>query len=387
MAQPPAIVDVVRRLETSDGQPWPHYAPTASAPAPPLDEDVWVRFANTAQRVRLNHHDPAFSTYRAVLNHLGRNAWPAYVQLKELTDDLSEITGLGVSKIVRVRDMRQGLPSHDVAVLLQPSAAEHILRVTNPKFNDCYWDLFGAWRTNTYVVVSEWVDSSEILEVTGLHASLQPFAESCKIEPLPEVMKSAARIAADVTVLDEQEATKLCLAMHDLGCRTTVNDTCTPFIFPKDGCHARAHEMCEQLLKGHGVRAAKIWIYASGNALTKATLCPQTPNAPGCVVCWNYHVAPLVRVEIGNAEEWQVIDPALFNREDGPVTIGRWIDRHRDSGATFVITEAALFDRAGGDLIQHDHWDPEFCYAPRELSQYRAALTLQLSRRGPPPYC
>lgn len=71
------------------------------------------------------------------------------------------------------------------------------------------------------------------------------------------------------------------------------------WLYPDDGCYARA-ELAARLLQAKGATApAKIFAFGG--------LAVNTPNHPDGMVSWWYHVAPIVRV----GAEYYVFDPAI----------------------------------------------------------------------------
>jgi hypothetical protein len=86
--------------------------------------------------------------------------------------------------------------------------------------------------------------------------------------------------------------------------------------FPADGCYARTHLM-SKYLQQMGLHPWKIWAFANGHDLQV-----PTSHHPAGEVTWEYHVAPMLRVRSGLANQhWYVLDPALFDR---PVTLEQW---------------------------------------------------------------
>lgn len=87
------------------------------------------------------------------------------------------------------------------------------------------------------------------------------------------------------------------------------------FGYAGDGCFARAHLMCENLV-GDGHTPGKAWAFRSPDG-------PLVVNAlSGNEIIWRYHVAPNLPVQMPDGRiERMVIDPSLF---DGPVTKNRW---------------------------------------------------------------
>lgn len=83
------------------------------------------------------------------------------------------------------------------------------------------------------------------------------------------------------------------------------------WLFPDDGCFARAQLMLENLRQWGGFEPAKAFIF--GNLEVK------TANAPGGSVSWWYHVVPVLK----NGQQIVVFDPAIEPRR--PLTLQEWV--------------------------------------------------------------
>lgn len=163
------------------------------------------------------------------------------------------------------------------------------------------------------------------------------------------------------------------LANAQLCCPGNPQSPCIPFLYPDDGCWARAHEMC-RLMIAAGDRPEKIWIYGG--------LKVATGNHPNCKVTWGWHVAPILRVSTagGNTEVY-VIDPSLFT---APVTQATWVGVQGDPSPTVVHTAADVFHRTFGGKVTYD---ANYSQTQSTLSLYRDKLRLRaVSPDGPPPY-
>lgn len=91
------------------------------------------------------------------------------------------------------------------------------------------------------------------------------------------------------------------------------------FGYINDGCYARAHIMCRKLVE-MGVIPKKAWAFEDddyGDPL-------RFKSADGFVSKWNYHVSPVLSVEMPDGKTQDlVIDPAMF---DGPVAFSDWMN-------------------------------------------------------------
>lgn len=149
----------------------------------------------------------------------------------------------------------------------------------------------------------------------------------------------------------------------------TVPSPCIPFLYPDDGCWARAHEMCRQMI-ALGLSPKKVWI--------QGDLEVGTTNHPACGVEWNWHVAPTlcVRGPFLSRRD-MVIDPALFTT---PVTRATWKSVQGDPNATLTDTSAAIF------LLWGSVTDPTYSKTNERLDFYRLQLLARAVEHGPPPY-
>jgi hypothetical protein len=109
----------------------------------------------------------------------------------------------------------------------------------------------------------------------------------------------------EVSILSLKDATKL---FQDL-----ASDSNVPFRFPEDGCYARAHYMARKMERKK-IISAKVFIHGK-------YLHVNSSSSPSKEVFWGYHVAPVIKVRVGEKIEPMVIDPSLFDR---PVPVKEW---------------------------------------------------------------
>ena len=151
----------------------------------------------------------------------------------------------------------------------------------------------------------------------------------------------------------------------------TVPPPCIPFLYPDDGCWARAHQMCRIMIDA-GAYPRKQWI--------DGVLIAATVNNPNCFVRWGWHVAPTLCVRtswLGHEE--LVLDPSLFTTPVSPAT---WMSVQGDPMATLSTSSYLLFARTPGYYL-----DLTYVKTNSALADYRAALQLRsLGPDGPPPY-
>lgn len=85
--------------------------------------------------------------------------------------------------------------------------------------------------------------------------------------------------------------------------------------YTDDGCYARAHLMCKQMI-GMNLKPEKAWAFETPDNELKV-------NFPHGEQIWWFHVAPTLGVDTGRGKAFEkmVFDPSLF---DGPVTVDHW---------------------------------------------------------------
>lgn len=154
----------------------------------------------------------------------------------------------------------------------------------------------------------------------------------------------------------------------------TIPVPCIPFLYPVDGCFARAHQMCRLMLQ-QSLSPRKVWI--------KGNLVAATRNRPNCFVYWGWHVAPTLCVWVWKPwwllrRQTMVIDPSLFT---GPVTEDTWKSVQGDPSATLTDTTADYYFFVYGIVT-----DPTYALTDSDLSYYRQQLYNDSLQYGPPPY-
>jgi hypothetical protein len=85
------------------------------------------------------------------------------------------------------------------------------------------------------------------------------------------------------------------------------------FLYPDDGCFARAEMMALRVAQAGYARPGKVFVFGDLNVVTA--------NAPSGSVSWWYHVAPAVRV----GQSVQILDPSIEPMR--PIPLGEWIGR------------------------------------------------------------
>ena len=353
---------------------------------PPLDRppDELLRAADGiavelegGRRLRLDPDDPRSAGFAQVLHGLSQQHRPVYVEFDPDTSAISRLLIPHVARVVGIRLIDPGV----LAVELDRSHARHVLRQGSPDFDELEAGLREALRAGEPGIVTE-DDAHEILDIRsyrpGPGAPPPPFRrpEALPRRPWPwrwihDLIRwpwwpwmrfgCVSSIRAQ-QVFDDLSATS-CNPL-------TVPPPCIPFLYPDDGCWARAHEMC-RLMINMGLSPKKVWIDGSLYASTK--------NTPHCYVSWNWHVAPTlcVRTSWWLRTERMVMDPALFTT---PVSKAAWKGGQGDLNATLTDTAASIYYRATGAT------DPTYTDTNLDLAFYRMALLDRSVQFGPPPY-
>ena len=165
-------------------------------------------------------------------------------------------------------------------------------------------------------------------------------------------------------------------AMNAASCDPlAVPAPCIPFLYPDDGCFARAHEMC-RLMINMGHTPKKVWIHEQ----PPADLHVDTKNHPDCYVEWNWHVAPTLCVRGPGLFQIQevVIDPSLFT---APISKTTWKAKQGDPNATLTDTDASPYFFFGNVST-----DPNYVETNLDLAYYRLQLQTRAVQEGSPPY-
>ena len=243
----------------------------------------------------LDAADPRSATWYSVLDTLRQAGLAAYIETDPKTNVVSRVLVARTLYVVAVAPKPVG-NRHGVDLMI--SHAPHFIRTTNPDYQRLLIALIAAQQAGTPVLVT----TEEPAEPAVI--DVRPSPAGPPFMPAGPAASAPSTLAAAVTPQRAQElfnfvATQSCDVV-------STSTTCIPFLYPDNGCWARAHEMC-RLMIANGASPRKLWHYATGG------LEVQTPNHPSCRVTWaHFHVAPIVEVETGTASEVRVIDPALF---------------------------------------------------------------------------
>lgn len=304
-----------------------------------------------------------------ILEQLRQMHAPVYV---EVSPEKNEITRLLIPLVSRVAKISESGPE-EIDVELQMSHALHLLNRKNPDFAQLLETLRAAMEGNSWLIVTE-TDEHEIIDARpSSHESklLDVTAQEPGEVRLSWLRRLFLRWFSWLCCVSQRQAQQLFDLCSATTCPPlTIPPPCIPFLYPDDGCWARAHEMC-RLMIAAGAKPSKVWI--DGRLLT------HTRNNPRCFVRWGWHVAPTICVRHGFFHhELMVIDPSLFTV---PVPKAIWKGVQGDVNAILTDTAATVYWR---NVIPTD---PNYADTNLRLQQYRLLLlNRSLQAAGPPPY-
>jgi Glutaminase len=300
-----------------------------------------------------------------ILEGLRRLRAPAYVEVDPQTRG---ITGLLIPLVTRIARLVEDA-AEGVRVELVASHARHLLRRNGPDFGSLLEALRNALAKNAPLLVTE-TDSHEIIDARP--TSLEPgISGPVRVEGKPArnwFRRFFCRCFCWFCCISLKRAEQLFNLCSATTCDPlTVPPPCIPFLYPDDGCWARASEMC-RLMIAAGANPRKVWISGSLHVNTK--------NNPSCQVFWGWHVAPTLCVRRWFCRtEDMVIDPSLFT---GPVSEATWKGVQGDPNAT--LTPSGASDYFWGQT------DPGYVDTDAKLQYYRLQLQTRSLQVGPPPY-
>jgi hypothetical protein len=314
---------------------------------------------------QLDPADPKSAGWAVILSELHQAGEPVYLDVDPQTN---QVRRLLLPQLLRVTAVAPQPAGGRVEVELFPSHAVNYVRVAHPSAQQILNDLRAAQQHGTPVLVTRSTRGPEIVDVRPPPAPLnRGLAAVAAVPPAPHDCPLTAAAA-----ISSQRARQLFDLVSGLSCQpASPAADCLPFLYPDDGCWARAHQM-SRLMSDDGATPCKAWLYGR--------LSVDTRNNPDCRVAWHYHVAPVVLVDTYGRVAYQVIDPALF---DAPVEEASWVAVQNDPGARLVRTDAAVYIRSSAGAIA---FDPGFSETARWLAVYRRELRDRALTEGPPPY-
>jgi hypothetical protein len=315
---------------------------------------------------RINKTDLRFGIWADFLKRREQSGLPVFVDLDTITNEVVTVLAPFMRKVRFIAGQPEG---SRLSVTLLAAPASFFLNTSDENFGTFRSKLEREVDTGNRLLITAIPGTNEIVDVRDLAdnellnssitpnnpggiAMRTPNGESARMQPAQIVQKAGW---PDTNPLRDVVSLALLKEIFDrivgLTCtpENQPNDFCIPFRYILDGCTARAHQMCTFLVQC-GIRPRKIWHYASGFPHT-ATLCVRDTSS-GVVVPWQYHVAPVVSTDLGNAIRPMVVDPALF---DAPASIGEWIGRQPDladsRGDIYEITDSSFLYREAGDTV------------------------------------
>ena len=287
---------------------------------------------------------------------------PAYVEVDE-NDAVTRVEIPKVAKVVRITP----IPSGGFDVTVDASVRALSLRPSAPRYEEFLSVVRDAFERDLLVVVTEECDGEELLDVR-----LWPGAPPPVVSPTQPILFGKPALESLLTT-EPAEARKGVQPDSQRGNvrRRGAVLGCIPFKFPKNGCWARAHRMCEIMLDEFTIRAGKVWIFGKLKA--------DTLNDPTCLVEWDFHVAPLLSVQYGKRTRLMVIDPA--RSDHGPVTLRRWKRRVHGISKT-MVTGASVFRQLEPGRLELEGENE----TNKTLLLLLADFLCQVFHHGTPPY-
>jgi uncharacterized protein (UPF0216 family) len=335
------------------------------------------------RRVRLDPANARSLGFTQVLDGLNKLRLPAYFEIDPST---SVITRLLIPQVTRVVGMNP-IDRDTVGVQLERSHARHVLQRKQPDFAQLEKQLREAMQGRGPVVLTE-DDAHNIIDLRPFAPSPEgpppPFPDAGPLTRVPMPPSGSKGLFFRVwhwpwwpwwwfCCISTTKAQQVFDAMSATSCNPiTVPPPCIPFLYPDDGCWARAHEM-RRLMVDMGLAPKKVWIEGNLNVKTK--------NNPACQVSWGWHVAPTLCVRV---RFWffffcqrRVFDPSLFST---PVSEATWMSVQGDPNAALTESEGKIYYLWGNVT------DPTYAETNHYLAYYRLQLQLRATTVGPPPY-
>jgi Glutaminase len=373
MPNPNAVVSSVIRLEP----------PLDRAPAEMLRAERGLSVElEGGRRVRLDPANPRSAGFAQILDGLSKQRLPVYLEIDPATSAITRLLIPHVTRILGVRPSDEGA----LDVELEYSHARHVLR-RGPDFAELEKQLREALRSGGPVILTE-DDAHNIIDVRsftpGPDTPLPPFPKPELPPRVPWPLRWIWKLLDWIwcwrcwpwwwfCCISMTKAQQVFDAMNATSCNPlTVPAPCIPFLYPDDGCWARAHEMC-RLMINMGLSPKKVWIQAS------TRLHVNTRNNPACFVEWSWHVAPTLCVRGPSFFQTQsmVIDPSLFTT---PVSKATWKGVQGDPNATLTDSDASIY------YLWTAATDPTYVATNDRLAFYRLQLLNRAIQQGPPPY-
>lgn len=336
-----------------------------------------VRLTN-GRTVQLDPDDLRTPARAELLDSLREQQRPVYLEIEPDTSTITELLIPHVAHVTSITRIDDGV----LGVVLDSSHGRHLIRATATNATETERLARAAAASGSAVIVTE-NDRHEIIDIRDLEHDSHDLPPRYPGPGTPPHKSWWQRFVERIRTCWRCQywpwQWRCCVTMHraqeifDSMAAATCSplaapSPCIPFMYPDDGCWARAHEMC-RLMISNGLSPNKVWIQGSLVAVTK--------NNPNCHVYWGWHVAPTLCVR--GRKPWQsqrmVIDPSLFT---SPVTEAGWKGVQGDLNAT-------LKDTAASDYLWGST-DPTYTDTNSKLAYYRLQLKNRSIQFGPPPY-
>jgi hypothetical protein len=336
------------------------------------------------RRITLDAKDPRSVGFAEILDGLRVLRRPVYLEIDPATSAITRLVIPSVGRVIGIESREPGM----LHVQLDGSHAVHRLRLDSLDGPDLERQLRDAFDRERLVILIE-DDAHEIFDLRDYRPGpddrpLPPFPK-----PRPEfwpirLVRKWLRVIWWWPYwpwwwfwgVSMKHAQWLFDQMRATNCDPlTASAPCIPFMYPDDGCWARANEMC-RLMGIMGESPRKVWITRGPTKDLKAA----TRNHPQCFIEWYWHVAPtiLVRGPWFFQVRRMVIDPSLTI---GPVTKDAWRLVMQDAAASLQDTDAGqYYYNSPGST------DPTYSLTNADLQTHRLLLKARSLQIGPPPY-
>jgi hypothetical protein len=312
MAKPEVIVREISGLEPSND---PQFLGFQLRP-------LTVYFGNESV-ANLSPDDPDFAYREKVLTDFHRVGLPVYVEVDTVSRTITTLLLPVSGKVVGL--FRS--PTGEIMFRLDSTPKPFGFPATHPKYPYYLHVLQEAHLDRVPVTVTATESGSEIIDIR--REERPPFPAPLEFTAMP------LAVPATIRPVTPNEATYLFNCVSSASCDPSdPTPSCIPFLFPDAGCEARAHEMCNLIIRA-GYQPMKVWNY-SLDPLHPMKV--RTNNSPACKVKWYFHVAVALVVQAPGALDIQliVLDPSLF-LEDGPVPVDVWQNRQGDPKRSCVV--------------------------------------------------
>ena len=334
-------------------------------------------------RATIEAEDARSDDIARLLDGMERLRRPVYLELNTSTGSITRLLLPGIGHVAWSKALADGA----LEIQLDASHAILTLRRSNPDFSIFSKRLLASEQDRETPLVVTFEDDGAIIDVRSFRPDIDGDLPRLPPAPMPKapVLNWFEKLMRWriwpwswcwwAGCISEARARKVFGAMAAKTCPPlTVPAPCIPFLYPDDGCWARAHEMV-RLMHDMGLRPGKIWIWG-------ALLRPDTKNHPACEVGWRWHVAPTLCVARTQGflfwTERMVFDPALFSE---PVTMKTWKDIQKSPSAMVTETAGTYYNWIWSEPDDFGYADTNYY-----LDFYRYQLLSRTASYGPPPY-